>query len=154
MANTKIVLDVQSDLILTNPTITLQSGQNLNVALSAETSSRIAGDQTLTSNLSTETSRATSAELSLNTKVSTETSRAESAELVLTNNLSAEISNRIADVNAEESARIAGDTDLQNQINFIKSNVDPAALDSLTEIVTAFTDADGNFFEDCIYIVN
>ena len=35
-------------------------------------------------------------------------------------------------------------SDLQTQINNILSNVDPAALDSLTEIVSAFQDADSN----------
>jgi hypothetical protein len=37
------------------------------------------------------------------------------------------------------------DQNLQNQINNILSNIDPAALDSLTEIVKAFQDADGDF---------
>ena len=35
------------------------------------------------------------------------------------------------------------DQDLQNQINNILSNIDPAALDSLTEIVQAFQNSDG-----------
>ena len=38
----------------------------------------------------------------------------------------------------------AADTALQNQINFIVSNTDEAALDSLTEIVAAFQEADGS----------
>ena len=37
----------------------------------------------------------------------------------------------------------AGDQNLQNQINNILSNIDPAALDSLTEIVQAFQNSDG-----------
>jgi hypothetical protein len=40
--------------------------------------------------------------------------------------------------------RVEGDQSLQNQIDFITSNVDPAALDSLTEIVSAFQTADGD----------
>ena len=47
-------------------------------------------------------------------------------------------------IDTEEAARIAQDTDLQNQINFITSNTDQAALDSLTEIVSAFQDADSD----------
>ncbi len=55
------------------------------------------------------------ADLSLDTKVSTETARAESAE-----------------------------SSLEDRIDYIVSNVDPAALDSLTEIVGAFQSADGD----------
>lgn len=40
--------------------------------------------------------------------------------------------------------RQAADTNLQNQINSVLSNVDPSALDSLTEIVTAFQAADAS----------
>ena len=38
----------------------------------------------------------------------------------------------------------AADQNLQNQINNILSNIDPAALDSLTEIVQAFQNSDGS----------
>ena len=44
----------------------------------------------------------------------------------------------------EEASRISDVTSLQNQINDILSNTDPAALDSLTEIVTAFQNADSD----------
>lgn len=57
-----------------------------------------------------------------------------------------EISNGDSDLNsaiaAEAAARSAADSDLQSQINFITSNTDAAALDSLTEIVAAFQNAD------------
>jgi hypothetical protein len=56
----------------------------------------------------------------------------------------AEASARAAAISAEEAARIAGDQNLQAQINNVISNVDPAALDSLTEIVAAFEAADQN----------
>jgi hypothetical protein len=45
---------------------------------------------------------------------------------------------------AEASARIAADANLQSQINSIFSNIDPAALDSLTEVVSAFQSADSD----------
>jgi len=82
--------------------------------------------------------------------------------LVLTNNLSAEVSNRIADVDAEESraqsaeASLAAnlsteisraqsaETSLNTKVDFVISNTDPAALDSLTEIVGAFQSADSD----------
>jgi hypothetical protein len=45
---------------------------------------------------------------------------------------------------SEETARIAADANLQTQIDNVLSNVDPGALDSLTEIVTAFQAADAS----------
>lgn len=47
-------------------------------------------------------------------------------------------------VATEQAAREAADTSLQNQINDILANTDPAALDSLSEIVTAFQQADSD----------
>ena len=58
--------------------------------------------------------------------------------------LAQEIQDRMASVTFEENARIAGDAGLQAQINDIMSNTDPAALDSLTEIVAAFQAEDVN----------
>ena len=43
----------------------------------------------------------------------------------------------------EVADRLAGDSDLQAQIDFITSNTDSAALDSLTEIVAEFQRVDG-----------
>jgi len=48
------------------------------------------------------------------------------------------------DLTQEIADREAADNNLQSQIDFITTNTDPAALDSLTEIVTAFQDADSN----------
>jgi hypothetical protein len=53
-----------------------------------------------------------------------------------------EQSARIAADLVEQSARVAADSNLQSQINSILSNTDPAALDSLSEIVEAFQSAD------------
>jgi hypothetical protein len=47
-----------------------------------------------------------------------------------------------ADLDAEVLARSNADQALQDQLDFITSNTDPAAIDSLTEIVTAFQAAD------------
>lgn len=47
-------------------------------------------------------------------------------------------------VASEQTAREAADTSLQNQIDDIRNNVDPSALDSLSEIVQAFQDADSD----------
>jgi hypothetical protein len=62
-----------------------------------------------------------------------EQSARESADSVLQGN-----------IDSEASARESGDVSLQNQINDILSNVDPSALDSLSEIVGAFQAADSD----------
>lgn len=51
---------------------------------------------------------------------------------------------RASAISAEQAARESGDASLQSQINHILSNSDPAALDSLSEIVAAFQAADAN----------
>lgn len=57
-------------------------------------------------------------------------------------------------VNAEQSARIAADQSLQSQINNILNNVDPAALDSLSEVVAAFQEADSDLSGTIISLTN
>lgn len=47
-----------------------------------------------------------------------------------------------SDLETERIVRAAADNDLQSQINNLASNLDPAALDSLTELLDAFQSAD------------
>jgi hypothetical protein len=98
----------------------------LEAELQTEEQARIDGDSQLAASLESEVSRATSSEEALDSKIDQE------------------ISDRSQAMSAEESARISGDENLQNQINNILSNVDPEALDSLTEIVSAFQGADSD----------
>ena len=83
--------------------------------LNVESATRAASDTQIASDLSDETARAQAEEQSL-----------------------------AAAISAEIVAREGADTALQSQIDFIKENTDPAALDSLTEIVAAFQAADGS----------
>lgn len=83
--------------------------------------------------------------------VNAEESRAMGVEDSLQSQINSEVSTRQSEVtrvegllSTEESARIAGDLNLQNQIDNVLSNIDPTALDSLTEIVAAFQEADGS----------
>jgi len=153
-----------AELVLTNDLSSEVSNRIADV--DAEESRATAAELVLTNNLSTEVSNRIA-------DVDAEQARAESAEAVLTADLSSEMSARIADVDAEESRamaaedlldgdlrsemmnrqiavdaeasyRVSGDLSLQNQIDFITSNVDAAAIDSLTEIVSAFQSADGD----------
>ena len=123
----------------------------LSNSITDEATARVAGDLTNANAINAETNRATSAENTISTNLTSEVNRAISAENTLTSNLTAEVNRATAAENtlttnilAEETARIVADTNLQNQIDFIVSNIDPVALDSLTEIVSAFQNADND----------
>jgi hypothetical protein len=105
----------------------------LNDAIVAEESARASADSTLQSNIDSEASARSSADSVLQGNIDSEESARIAADGVLQGN-----------IDSEESARIAGDASLQSQINDIISNVDPLALDSLSEIVTAFQEADSD----------
>jgi hypothetical protein len=106
--------------------LTLITKAYLSGQVSAEASTRVAGDASIAANLSSE----------LVARASADTSIAA--------DLSSELVARASAITSEASDRVAGDISLQNQIDFITSNVDAAAIDSLTEIVSAFQSADGD----------
>lgn len=127
----------------------LQSG------LDAEAAARSSADTTLQGNIDAEVARATAAEGTLDSKINTEIAdrvagdlaektRAEGEEARIEGKFDGEVSRIDGDVSAEVAARIAGDVNLQNQVDAIMSNADPAALDSFTEVVSAFQTADGD----------
>jgi len=94
---------------------------SLQSQIDAEEAARIAGDSDLSDALAAEVLRATTAEQANATNIATN-----------------------AQAIADESSRAQGvESSLQDQIDFITSNTDSAALDSLTEIVAAFQSADG-----------
>jgi hypothetical protein len=109
--------------------------------VSTETSQRVSADNSVKLYASTEMSTEVvnrlsgdaSVKLYASTELSTEASIRAAADVVLSNNLSTEV-----------AARIAGDNSLNTKVDFIIANVDPAALDSLTEIVSAFQSVDGD----------
>ena len=111
--------------------------QDIRSDLDQEISDRIAGDSSLQAAVSAEESARVSA-------VSSEQAARIAGDSSLQAAVSAEESARISAVSSEQAARIAGDSSLQSQITNILSNIDPAALDSLTEIVSAFEAADSN----------
>ena len=127
--------------------------------LADEVSRAQAAEAQLTSDLAAEVTARTSA-------VSTEKTRAEAAESTLADDIASETSARQAAVSAEETARIAAISAettarqaaisaettaresaisaVNSRVDSVLSNIDPAALDSLTEVVSAFQSADGN----------
>ena len=115
----------------------------LALADSNETAARIAGDLV-------EKTRIESVDTALRADLVIEAATARAAELVLRTNLATEASRALASettlqahIDTEEAARIAGDLALGVRIDNVLSNVDGVALNSLTEIVTAFQAADG-----------
>lgn len=113
-----------SNLYFTDARAQTAVAQDIADAVAAEATLREAADTTLTTNLNNEIARATA------------------AEGVLTTDLAAEVTRATTEESSIRSDFAAADTALQNQINNIISNVDPVALDSLTEIVNAFQTAD------------
>jgi len=118
----------------------------IDAAVKAEEVARIAADSTLTANLTAEATTARAAESANATNIASEATRAGAAEVVNAN----AISGVAADLVTEAATRLADDTTLQTNINTLSatvanviSNVDAASLDSLSEIVTAFQNADG-----------
>lgn len=124
---------------------------NLQNNINAETLARIGADNTLQTNLNTESAARMGADAVLQTNLDTEALTRYNADSVLQSNINAEAQTRAnADttltnnLNAEIANRVASETIINARIDFIKANVDPAALDSLTEIVSAFQNADNN----------
>ena len=108
--------------------------ESLATSLSSEVSSRISGDESLATLLTNSLDQNYS---QLSSDIAAEVSRATTAEESLANTISSDISTEfLRATTAEES--------LANTIANVISNVDPAALDSLSEIVGAFESADSD----------
>lgn len=128
----------------------LQNISNLSAQLSAdlaaETQARIAADELLQAAITQEITDRQSGDASTLASANTYAdalNAAQAAEIdSLESNLAQEILDRQAAdtlintaISNEQTARIAADLNLQNQIDYIVSNIDPEKLDSLTEIV-------------------
>jgi trimeric autotransporter adhesin len=129
--------------------------------LATEVTRATTAEQGITASLNAEIARATSAEGTITSNLASEVTRATEAEAVLRADLATEVLDRIAGdaatlasaqsyTNAEILALIDGASSgydtlkkLEDKISFIISNVDPAALDSLTEIVEALQNLEG-----------
>lgn len=125
--------------------------------LSSEISRAQAAESVLTSDLSSEVSSRQSEISRVEGLISDEEMRAMGVESGLRSDLTSETSSRqAADTALSQRLDVleadpvtksyvdSADQNLQTQINNILSNVDPVALDSLTEVVTAFQAADSD----------
>ena len=79
----------------------------------------------------------------IDVKIQFEKTRAETAEGKLT-----------TDLGAEAKARADADTKLSDRIDFIVSNTNPAAIDSLSEIVTQFSQNGQGYADRLTYLEN
>ena len=97
-------------------------------AVSAETKARQDADANLLSAIQTVEADSKTRDSALDVVISQERSRAEGAESSLSGRIDTEIMDRKSDINR-----------LDGRIDFITSNVDGAAIDSLSEIVAQFS---------------
>ena len=120
--------------------VTLKDADSkLDAALKAEETRALAAEGANTTSINTEIADRIAADSDLQVSLDAEVSRAVAAEGVLTSNVAI----NAASIVTESSSRQSADANLQTQIDFITSNTDAAALDSLTEIVASFQAADG-----------
>lgn len=120
--------------------VTLKDADSkLDAALKAEETRALAAEGANTVSINAEIANRLAGDSDLQVSLDAEVSRAVAAEGVLTSNVSINAASIVTESNSRQSA----DANLQSQIDFITSNTDSAALDSLTEIVSAFQSADG-----------
>ena len=96
---------------------------------------------------SAEVTRASQAEAANATAISNEEARALAAEAVNAAAVVSEASSRAAAVSAEETRALAAEASLQQQISSVLSNVDPALIDSISELLAHVNAADQNLIQ-------
>jgi len=110
----------------------------LTTNLNAEITLARANEQQVASDLADyETSNDTKLDAQILKEGNYETSNDTKVDGVIAD-LAQEVSDRSSAVSAEQTARANAVANLQSQIDFVISNTDPVALDSLTEIVAKF----------------
>jgi hypothetical protein len=147
----------------------LSADLNLQGNIDNEASARTSADSALDAKITVEKNRITQEISDRTSAVSAESSARTSADQLLQENIDAEATSRLnadasevsartnadavlqSNITAEATARANADTALENKINvekaridFIVSNTQVEALDSLTEIVSAFQSADNS----------
>lgn len=103
--------------------------------ITTEISNRIASDSSIQSSINVESSRAVAAESSLQNQISQEVSDRQA------------LASRVSSLEVDPVTKNYVDSevsDIQLQISALLSNIDPVALDSFTEVVSAFQTADSN----------
>ena len=135
---------LESDILSnTNNPLPAQNAQaiaDLSVASQAK-------DSQIEASVSAEVSRASTAEQSLQNAIDSVDADYKAADVVLQNNIDSEASARSAAISAEESRALAAEQGLQQQISSLLSNVDPALIDSISELLAHVNQADQNLIQ-------
>lgn len=103
-----------------------------------------AKDAQIEASVTSEITRASTAEQNLQSAIDAVDTDYKAADVQLQNDVAAEASARAAAVSAEESRAIAAEQSLQQQISSILSNVDPALIDSISELLAHVNSADAS----------
>ena len=116
----------------------------LQADLASETVARTAADTTLTNSVSAEVSARASGDQALQQALDTQEAKQESDRAASDAAIAQEAVDRAASVSAEEARAMAAESALSTRIDNVISNADPASLDSLSELLTAYQAADSS----------
>ena len=119
------------------PAQNTQAIADLNVAYQAK-------DAQIEASVSAEINRASTAEQGLQSSIDSLDTAYKAADTTLERLITAEASTRAAAVSGEEARAIAAEQGLQQQISSILSNVDPALIDSISELLAHVNAADAS----------
>ena len=103
-----------------------------------------AKDAQIEASVTAEITRASTAEQSLQSSIDSLDTDYKAADTTLEGLITAEASTRAAAVSGEEARAIAAEQGLQQQISSILSNVDPALIDSISELLAHVNAADAS----------
>ena len=116
----------------------------LQADLASETVARTAADTTLTNSVSAEVSARASGDQALQQALDAQELKQETDRQNSDNLIAQEAVDRAASVSAEEARAMAAESALSTRIDNVISNADPASLDSLSELLTAYQAADSS----------
>ena len=116
----------------------------LQASLAAESNARQSADTSNSNAIVAETNARVAADGDLSNDIAAEASIARAAEQVNSQAITQEISDRVSAVAAESARAQAAEAALGVRIDNVLSNVDPAAQDSLAELLAAYTAADSS----------
>lgn len=116
----------------------------INAAIASLTATEAANHTTSTDAIAAEAARALAAEAAIQADVDANETAAAAALSAAETALQTSIDGNSAALTAEVARATAAEAGLQSQLTDIVSNVDPAALDSLSEVVSHFNAADSN----------
>ena len=121
-------------------------GQN-QTAIADLTVAYQAKDAQIEASVTAEITRASTAEQTLQSGIDSLDTAYKAADSVLQQSLTQEISDRAMAVSAEQTRAEAAEAQLQQQISSVLSNVDPALIDSISELLSHVNAADQNLIQ-------